>query len=37
MESYKGLVENVPCPGHKCVLEGYEKVENEPNAATPST
>jgi hypothetical protein len=31
MESYKGLLENVPCPGHKSVLEGQDKVENEPH------
>jgi hypothetical protein len=31
MESYKGIVENVACPGYKSVLEGQEKVENEPH------
>jgi hypothetical protein len=25
MKSYKGLVENVLCPGHKSILEGQEK------------
>jgi hypothetical protein len=30
-------LENIPCPGHKSVLEGQEKVENEPHAGRPST
>ena len=37
MESYKGLMENIPYPGHKSFLEGREKVEDEPRAGRLST
>jgi hypothetical protein len=30
-------VENVPCPGHKSILEGQEKVENELHAGRHSS
>jgi hypothetical protein len=30
MKSYKGLMENIPYPGHKSFLEGREQVEDEP-------
>jgi hypothetical protein len=33
----KMLVENIPCPGHKSVFEGEEKVDNEPHAGRTST
>jgi len=37
MKSYKGLMENIPCPGHKSFLEGREQVADEPRAGRPST
>jgi hypothetical protein len=37
MESYIRLEGNIICPGHKSVLEGQVKVENEPHAGRPST
>ena len=43
MKSYKGLMENIPYPGHKysdgikSFLEGREQVEDEPRAGRLST
>jgi len=37
MKIYKGLMENVPYPGHKSFLEGREQVEDETRAGRPST
>ena len=43
MKSYKGFMENIPYPGHKCsdgiksFLEGREQVEDEPRAGRTST
>jgi hypothetical protein len=31
------LMENIPCPGDKSVLEGQVKVDNEPHAGRTST
>jgi hypothetical protein len=30
-------MENIPYPGHKSFLEGWEQVEDEPRAGRPST
>jgi len=37
MKSYKGLMENIPHPGHKSFLEGREQVEDEPRAGRPTS
>jgi hypothetical protein len=37
MIRYKGLVENIPSPGHKSILESQEKVQNEPYAERPTS
>ena len=37
MKSYKGLMENIPYPGHRSFLEGREQVEDKPCAGRPST
>ena len=42
MKNYKGFMENIPYPGHKCsdgtsILEGREQIEDEPRTGRTST